>query len=336
MPQKLNRRILSLFFALALFASLLGAQSASAIPGAMEIAEPPVAATESQFLFSDVPENVRALLASGKALSEVAEDKILQSDSPNELITQHPDGSYTVEVYGAPVSYEDESGRLQFIDTGMIPVQDAKKATEGYAYRNAANGFEVLFSSDARKGILVNERFTMAIADVAALASRSAVVDRDKNSDGRLTYPKAFGEGTYVEYINIGVGLKENIVLERNIGKNRFDFAWASDTHIPVLSEDSKFIQIVAKNNPEQVDYEILSLYVYDAFKEKTIESAEESEPVLSFKTEETTSPTLFTYSEIMRDVGLTWNNQPYGHSYGASSSHQNSGYYEFDDATGC
>lgn len=76
----------------------------------------------------------------------------------------------------------------------------------------------------------------------------TAIIDKTKEGNGRIIYPCAFGSNTYVEYININSGYKENIVLEKNININRFTFNWQSDSHMPVLAKDKKTIAIVNKD----------------------------------------------------------------------------------------
>lgn len=70
------------------------------------------------------------------------------------------------------------------------------KLTNDYSFKNAANEFTVLYSKDAGKGLKMNDDFTMAVANGEAFGSKDAVIDTDKNGDGRLTYPEAFGIDT--------------------------------------------------------------------------------------------------------------------------------------------
>ena len=133
----------------------------------------------------------------------------------------------------------------------------------GYDYRNAANSFTLRFSKQPATGLNMDGDFTMAV-DGVSLPKGTA--DQTPEGNGRITYPEAFGEHTYLEYINTPTGVKENIVLEENTGKNRFDFVFASDTHQPVLSEDGSTLFIVRKDDPEQAaEYTVSPLYVYDS-----------------------------------------------------------------------
>ena len=95
-----------------------------------------------------------------------------------------------------------------------------------------------------------------------------------------MTYPEAFGEDTYVEYINTTKGFKENIILTQYTGQTRFDFRWASDTHTLVLADDGS-IQVVQRDDPTAIDYRFMPLYVYDSYtgEEAASPQADEEEP---------------------------------------------------------
>ena len=257
MKRHIFKRILSIFCVFALIIPMMGSQLVFAEFNGLE-----ESAGETGVTLSKVPANVRALVDT----ETPDEDLILPGDTLFEINTVHPDGTGTVEVFGVPVRYEDENGEMRFIDTGMKKHGLLDSLKEGYDYRNEANDFTVQFSKGAEKGYNFNGAFTVSPINESNAKSRNAVAGADENSDGRLTYPNAFGKKTSLEYINISLGVKENIILEENTGQNRFSFNWQSDTHIPVLSGDGKFIEIVSKDDPEQVDYRINPLYVYDSY----------------------------------------------------------------------
>jgi len=211
--------------------------------------------------FDVMPANIRALT---EDTHQADGDIIFPGETPFELRTFHPDGTSTLEIFAVPVRYKDANGDWQYIDTSMKSAGTFEK----YDYENAANAFSVKYSKDATKGIQMADAFTLSVPNApSGLFAAKATVGIDENSDGLLTYPQAFGANTYLEYINISRGFKENIVLEQNVGINRFDFKWQSNTHTPVLSEDKSFIQIVRNDDPEEVEYQMLPLYVYDSYK---------------------------------------------------------------------
>lgn len=253
MNKKLLHKTISIFTAIALLAAV-GLQFVSAKP----MKEKSVGIT-----LNEAPANIRALVEADNNIKQTTADIIMPSVSPFDIITQHPDGTFTAQVFGAPVRYEDEKGNWEFIDTSMKKAELFAK----HAYENTANSFSVYYSDSASQGVRAGDIFTISVPDAPrGQLSPKSRIDADENKDGRIIYPNAFGDNTYLEYINTSRGFKDNIVLEQNIGVNQFNFKFQSDTHLPVLSEDGLSIQIVQKDNPEQVAYYVGTPYAYDSY----------------------------------------------------------------------
>ena len=218
----------------------------------------------------ELPDNIKNLVDDYDELAE-ANYNIDIGETLYDISIPTKTGETEVSVYAVPIKYENEDGDLEFIDTSFADLNIGEKIFKGYDYENAANGFSVLFSKKAEKGFKMDEAFSMSIPTESNDVS-AAKIDTDENKDGRLTYDNVYGEGTYIEYININSGVKENIVLEKNIGKNRFEFKWSSETHYLNLSDDNTFINVISKETDE-VDYVFSPLYVYDSYtiqKEQT------------------------------------------------------------------
>jgi len=153
---------------------------------------------------------------------------------------------------------------LQFIDTSMKSLTKAESAKNGFSFRNSANSFTVEFGNTAAKGINFDNVFTFR-ADSNTAGSGSGKIQTEKGQ-GSIIYPAVFGSDTKVEYINTESGLKENIILDKYTGQNRFDFTFSSDTHVPILTENGMNILVADKNDLEKIEYRFLSLYAYDSY----------------------------------------------------------------------
>ncbi len=235
-------------------------------------------AEESGFLsLSDVPDNIRFLLdteasaggaqaLSANSSSAVSALQIVDTDDLGTIRVEDSQGNGTAHVFAVPVRYETDEGEIEFIDTSMTQESFVTSLFSPYDYRSTANSFTLQYAQQPDTGLNMDGDFTMAVYNPEDLPLANGTVDQTAEGNGRITYPEAFGEHTYLEYINTTTGVKENIVLEENIGKNRFDFVFESDTHQPVLSEDGTAISIVKKDDPEQqAAYTISPLYVYDS-----------------------------------------------------------------------
>ncbi len=232
----------------------------------------PSALTEKSLTLSELPDNIKNLLSSESANSKV----YLYSGSfaengepdPMELYTirtEDPDtGTGKLIIHSTPVKYIDGDGNLQYIDTSIKTLSDTKESKSEYAYENVANGFTVRFANTANKGINFNNAFTFEAKSASALKT-AARIGAEKGN-GKIVYPGAFGADTVIEYINTEGGIKENIILYKYTGQNRFEFIFRSDTHIPVLENNGANILVVKKDDPKAVEYRFLSLYAYDSY----------------------------------------------------------------------
>ncbi|MCI8553816.1 MAG: hypothetical protein HFJ80_02580 [Clostridiales bacterium] len=244
---------------------------------AMTVCSVPLAAAEpdqeeengSFVEMADVPGNIRALFApeelpsSGRtrvsragAPEERAALRIVDTDDLNSIRVETPDGEGIAKVFAAPVRYENERGEIEFIDTSMTAENFVASLFTGYDYRNTANSIHIQFSRRPAKGIQIDHLFTLAVAGPEAASLPNGSADQTAEGNGRMVYPRAFGEHTWLEYVNIHTGLKENIVLEENIGTNRFSFVFESAEYIPVLSDDRLTIRVVHSDNQDDIKYQ--------------------------------------------------------------------------------
>jgi len=111
----------------------------------------------------------------------------------------------------------------------------------------------------------------LEVATVERKPAEIRRVSETGQTDEQLIYPEAFGKNTRIEYTNISNGIKEDIILEENIGMNTFSFLLYTGELIPILSEDGKSLVIVEPNSDwvndeDTIKYEISPLYVYDSY----------------------------------------------------------------------
>lgn len=258
MKRKPWLRLLSVVSALSL------ALSCSGVSAQTVLAEQDKPTTDAVYQeIKELPQNIQYLLSEAKP-----SDVLVPSDNAYELTLKHADGSYTTEVYATPVKYTDDDGETQYVDTSMKAASLFDLLSFKRTYRNQEGYVSLAYASDITDGVGVDDAFTLSVPKQKQ--QKKAALSSTEEGAGKVIYPKAFGENTYVEYINTYAGFKENIVLEKNIGQNTFDFVWESDTHMPVLVDENRAIRIVSKDNPAQADYTISPLYVYDSFDPTT------------------------------------------------------------------
>lgn len=261
------------------------------------------AATENDVLDSNtvsveaLPENIKNLIENYDEIESI-DRNIDLGENLYDMSIPKEDDKTEVSVFAVPIKYKKNNGELAFIDTSFEKLGFTKRLLSKYDYKNTANEFDVLFSENAEDGFKMDEAFEMSVITEEKNNS-DAEIDLDENKDGRLTYSDVYGDDTYIEYININSGVKENIVLEKNIGKNEFEFKWSSDTHILELSDDDTFIKVVSKDTGI-VDYIFSPLYVYDSYTTiKNQENSIENNTVVETPTENTFATHSSTIEEV-------------------------------------
>lgn len=218
--------------------------------------------------FKNVPKNIQKLF---NDVGDTSKLKIVETNDENTIIVEDEQQNGTVKVFGVPVRYTKDNGDTEFIDTSIKDQNIVSATLSGYDHQSQIGTTTFKFSKKPDKGIKVDNAFHLAVYNPEKLKFEKGYAETTEDGDGRMVYPEAFGEYTYIEYINVNTGLKENIVLEKNINKNRFDFLLESKEYVPVLSEDKKTIAVVSKDDPKDVKYTFTSLYVYDSYKSDEI-----------------------------------------------------------------
>lgn len=162
----------------------------------------------------ELPENVKNLIRNYDEIVINEESSIDLGENLYDMIIPKEDNKTEVSVFAVPIKYEKNNGDLAFIDTSFEKLGFTKRILTKYDYKNAANEFEVLFSKNPEDGFQMDKAFEMSVVTEGKIDS-GVEIDLDENKDGRLTYNNVYGDNSYIEYININSGVKENIVLEK-------------------------------------------------------------------------------------------------------------------------
>jgi len=207
---------------------------------------------------------------------------VVLDDDLYTVTADNSDGTKTACMFGMPVKYKDVDGTTKFIDTSIQETSILKKVTDGYDYINGANEFEVEFSKNPAKGIKVSTENYSLIMSIMNPYSETTAIKKNKANDTEkrvftedsFVYENAFGADTSVKYTNTNVGLKEDIILDKNVGLNKFDFEIDTKGDIPILSSDGATITIADKSDPNIVKYSFGKLFADDSFEKTNIDLA--------------------------------------------------------------
>ncbi len=141
---------------------------------------------------------------------------------------KNSDGTKTVYMYGEDIKYVDEFGEIKDKSNKLTKVNGG--------YTNEKNNISTLYPDVLSKGITttfsgysINVLFGSVDSskvdsqlDLSAVSKR--IIGNNRLTPDTIEYNGIYGEDTYVTYTQNFNGYKENIILEKDIGRTRFPF----------------------------------------------------------------------------------------------------------------
>ena len=147
-----------------------------------------------------------------------------QEENLRTVIYQNQDGSKSTYLFAQPVKYVDENGTVKDRSTKISAINSGV-----YAYGMTDNLTKAYFPSSSQNGtkITLND-YAITVTPMTATSATPVYVEGDV-----VRYDGVFGTNTSVVYQTKLNGIKEDIVLIRNIGKNEFQFELTLQNLIP-------------------------------------------------------------------------------------------------------
>lgn len=171
----------------------------------------------------------------------VAVDEEAMLADNNTINLENSDGSNTIYLFSEPISYTDENGNLKTKDISVEKQSDNKLKELGYTYTNGQNDYRINFSENSDKGLLVE--FDGCSYNI--IPQGKFTVDGEKSISENLDrefeifeYENIYGVGTSLKFYPQLNGVKDEIVLSSNIGKNSFSFELKTENCTASLNND--------------------------------------------------------------------------------------------------
>lgn len=188
-----------------------------------------------------------------KGAIAVNEESMLADNHVIDL--ENRDGSNTVYLFSEPISYTDENGNLKTKDISVEKQSDKALKSNGYEYTNGQNDYRINFSSDSSKGLYIefgNSSYSInpqSNRSATGTESISEILDEQFED---FEYPNIYGEGTNLKFYPQLNGVKDEIVLNSNIGQNIFSFKLTTSNCTAVLNDDGT-VSLISNDNNEAV-----------------------------------------------------------------------------------
>jgi len=219
------------------------------------------------------------------ALSKRVIDESSATTKSIEVITKrtagsktfkNPDGSYTLKSYVTPIHYRDKDKKWQDIDNGLI-----SSLTPGFSYENKANDFKIKYGAVSANPINPSvievekndKHLSLGFND---LRPSEALLNPDyaetnevagsrrvkQTKEDEVSYMGVY-DGVDVNYKTFADKVKEELILNKYNGKNRFLFSisttgltWKKQKNGSIIFRDKK---------TNKKTFSIPAPYMYDA-----------------------------------------------------------------------
>ncbi len=174
-----------------------------------------------------------------KGTVAVNKEAMLENNSLIDL--ENRDGSNTAYLFSEPITFIDDNGNLKAKDISVERQSDAELKNKGYTYTNGQNDYRINFAKNSDKGILVNfdggsySIIPQGKYDVEGSKSISETLNKRFEV---FEYNNIYGLGTNLKFYPQLNGVKDEIVLDKNIGQNAFSFELKTENCTAQLNDD--------------------------------------------------------------------------------------------------
>ena len=187
------------------------------------------------------------------ALQKKHVNRVMEQEANlNTVIYQNQDGTKTTYLFATPVKYIDETGAVKDKSTEITLLTD-----KTYALGMTNNLVKAYFSSSSSEGTKIEyQDYTISMIPHSETTSFATLIEKDL-----VKYDNVFGRNTTILYRTKLNGIKEDIVLFKNIEKNQFQFDLKLDNLTPVQMNQSWYL----KNSKDELVASFGSILIEDS-----------------------------------------------------------------------
>ena len=164
--------------------------------------------------YANIPEqlDVTELKAQGFSARVKSEETDL-----SDIVLEKNDGTRALYIFDSPVKY--------ISDDGDVVDKSNKVIKTGNVFKSESNDIEVTLPFSLSSGIAVDdEELNLSMRPIRNNNSARVLSMGKKSGEESVKYEDVFDEYTDVEYTYTYDGVKEDIILEKYNGTNKFDF----------------------------------------------------------------------------------------------------------------
>jgi len=210
------KKALSMLLTFAIVVGITGTSGIGAIPDWSNSDEDFIPGTSLRV--SEIPEVIdRDVIARSNHTARLYE---YETDL-NSVVFRNADDTNTLYLFGEPIKFIAQDGSVRDKSNRLY-----SDNSEKYAYVNLENDIRTYFprTLDSQTGVKLTDG-NYSVERLPIFANTARVDNRSRSFDDNwVYYDGIFGRHTALRYTPTFEGFKEEVVLEQNIGINRFSF----------------------------------------------------------------------------------------------------------------
>lgn len=234
----------------------------------------------------EIPETIdRAQLEQNGSVNRLYE----QESSLNSVLYQNKNGTKTLYQFSTPVKYKDSDGKIKDKSNELTDLSTNLKSRSIQPYRFAVeqNDIKSYYPQrlDSTQGVqIVKDDMTISMKPVckvkktsinsmayteAPFVSAQAVKTmstHEQKTTNAVAYQDVYGADTILRYTPMFDGVKEDIILEKNVGIHTFTFEL--DTHGMTAAVDDEGGVLIYDPKTKEIKASISPIVLYDSSDE--------------------------------------------------------------------
>lgn len=176
--------------------------------------------------------------------------RVPDAENLNTYVFEREDGTRGLYVFDEDVKFEDENGNILEKDISL------QKTLSGFTTKQ--NNVGLKLPEQLSDGVTVSLG-----EDQLSVFSPTDCSDLAEIKDNSVKYSNVYGDNAHLVFTPTLSGVKQDIVLDNNIGKNQFDLVAFSATLKPFFDEAGELY--FAKNDTDEYRFNFGSVFVYDS-----------------------------------------------------------------------
>jgi hypothetical protein len=215
-----------------------------------------------------LPENERPEIISMEAIRENNNVHRLyeQETDLNSVVFQNRDGTKTMYYFEDAVKYKAADSTVRDKSNILYEQISDRRFRDDYALVNADNDINTYFPRllNDLTGVVVTDGGVTVEMHPLTSGDESAPV-AEQRADNYVYYDRVFGEGSALRYTPIYTGVKEDIVLERDIEVYEFSFVVTAQGLTPRI--DGNRVVLYDKDGNQAAA--LSEIFIYDSAEEQ-------------------------------------------------------------------